>query len=41
MAEGSGEADLEQVAALLRGQETQVWVDSGYRGAQSRVDRDL
>jgi IS5 family transposase len=35
----ANEADVEQVADLLHGQEKQVWADSGYRGAQSRVDR--
>jgi IS5 family transposase len=29
-----------QVADLLHGKEEQVWGDSGYRGAQSRVDRE-
>ena len=33
------EADVEQVADLLHGKEEQVWADSGYRGAQTRVDR--
>lgn len=37
----ANEADVEQVADLLHGKETQVWADSGYRGAQSRVDRDV
>ena len=32
-------ADVEQVADLLHGKEEQVWADSGYRGAQARVDR--
>jgi len=36
----ANEADVEQVADLLHGKEKQVWADSGYRGAQSRVDRD-
>lgn len=36
----ANEADVEQVADLLHGKEEQVWADSGYRGAQSRVDRD-
>jgi IS5 family transposase len=35
------EADVEQVADLLHGKEKQVWADSGYRGAQSRVKRDV
>ena len=34
------EADVEHVADLLHGKERQVWADSGYRGAPSRVDRD-
>lgn len=36
----ANEADVEQVADLLRGKEEQVWVDSGYRGAQTRVQRE-
>jgi len=36
----ANEADVEQVADLLHGKEKQVWADSGYRGAQSRVDRE-
>jgi IS5 family transposase len=36
----ANEADVEQVADLLHGKEEQVWADSGYRGAQSRVQRD-
>lgn len=36
----ANEADVEQVADLLHGKEEQVWADSGYRGAQSRVTRD-
>ena len=36
----ANEADVEQVADLLHGKEEHVWADSGYRGAQSRVDRD-
>ena len=35
----ANEADVEQIADLLHGKEEQVWADSGYRGAQSRVDR--
>jgi IS5 family transposase len=35
----ANEADVEQVAALLHGKEEDVYADSGYRGAQSRVDR--
>ncbi len=37
----ANEADVEQVADLLHGKEKQVWGDSGYRGAQSRVDREV
>ena len=37
----ANEADVEQVADLLHGKEQQVWADSGYRGAQSRVERDV
>ena len=37
----ANEADVEQVADLLHGQEKQVWGDSAYRGAQSRVDRKV
>jgi transposase, IS5 family len=36
----ANEADVEQVADLLHGKEEHVWADSGYRGAQSRVDRE-
>ena len=36
----ANEADVEQVGYLLHGKEEQVWADSGYRGAQTRVDRD-
>lgn len=36
----ANEADVEQVADLLHGKEEQVWADSGYRGAQTRVHRD-
>ncbi len=39
-ATAANEADVEQVADLLHGKEEQVWADSGYRGAPSRVDRD-
>lgn len=35
----ANEADVEQVADLLHGKEECVWADSGYRGAQSRVER--
>jgi len=37
----ANEADIEQVADLLHGKEEFVYADSGYRGAQSRVERDL
>lgn len=36
----ANEADVEQVADLLHGKEEQVWADSGYRGAQARVQRE-
>ncbi|MBC7436736.1 MAG: IS5 family transposase [Bdellovibrionales bacterium] len=36
----ANEADVEQVADLLHGKDKQVWADSGYRGAQTRVPRD-
>ena len=36
----ANEADVEQIADLLHGKEQHVWADSGYRGAQGRVDRD-
>jgi IS5 family transposase len=36
----ANEADVEQVADLLHGKEEQVWADSGYRGAPSRIERD-
>lgn len=36
----ANEADVQQVADLLHGKEEEVWADSGYRGAQSRVDRE-
>jgi transposase, IS5 family len=36
----ANQADVEQVADLLHGKEEQVWADSGYRGAPSRVDRE-
>jgi len=36
----ANEADVEQVADLLHGKEQHVWADSGYRGAQTRVDRE-
>jgi IS5 family transposase len=37
----ANEADVEQVADLLHGKETQVWADAGYRGAQSRVSKAI
>ncbi|EJL78562.1 MULTISPECIES: IS5 family transposase [Variovorax] len=37
----ANEADVEQVDDLLHGKEDTVWADSGYRGAQSRVKRDV
>jgi IS5 family transposase len=37
----ANEADVEQVADLLHGKEQQVWADSGYRGAQDRVAREV
>jgi IS5 family transposase len=40
-ATAANEADVEQVADLLHGKEEQVWADSGYRGAQARVMRDV
>lgn len=40
-ATAANEADVEQVADLLHGKEEQVWADSGYRGAQTRVMRDV
>jgi transposase, IS5 family len=36
----TAKADVEQVGDLLHGKEEQVWADSGYRGAPSRVGRD-
>jgi IS5 family transposase len=36
----ANESDVEQVADLLHGKEEHVWGDSGYRGAQSRVERE-
>ena len=36
----ANEADVEQVADLLHGKEEAVYADSGYRGAQHRVNRD-
>jgi len=40
-ATSANEADVEQVADLLHGKEDAVWADSGYRGAQARVMRDV
>ena len=37
----ANEADVEQVGDLLHGNEQEVWADSGYRGAQSRVKRGV
>ena len=39
-ATAANEADVKQVADLLHGKEQNVWADSGYRGAQTRVDRE-
>jgi len=36
----ANESDVEQIADLLHGKEEQVWADSGYRGAQARVQRE-
>ena len=36
----ANESDVAQVADLLHGKEEEVYADSGYRGAPSRVDRD-
>ena len=36
----ANKSDVAQVADLLHGKEEQVWADSGYRGAPSRVNRD-
>ena len=36
----ANESDVEQIADLLHGKEEHVWADSGYRGAQARVDRE-
>jgi IS5 family transposase len=35
----ANEADVEQVVDLLHGKEEQVWADSGYSGAQTRVNK--
>ena len=37
----ANEADVAQVADLLRGREEAVWANSGYRGAQTRVRQEL
>ena len=37
----ANEADVEQVSDLLHGKEEEMWADSGYRGAQSRVKRGV
>ena len=36
----ANESDVEQIADLLHGKERAVWADSGYRGAQVRVQRE-
>ena len=36
----ANESDVEQIADLLHGKEEAVWADSGYRGAQTRVERE-
>ncbi len=36
----ANEADVDQIADLLHGKEQQIWADSGYLLAPSRVDRD-
>ena len=36
----ANESDVEQVTDLLHGKEEHVWGDSGYRGAQARVNRE-
>jgi transposase, IS5 family len=36
----ANESVVEQIADLLHGKEQQVWAESGYRGAQARVQRD-
>jgi len=35
----ANEADVEQLADLLHGKQEQVWADSGYRRAQTRVSK--
>lgn len=37
----ANESDVEQIVDLLHGEEQDVWADSGYRGAQARVKRDV
>ena len=37
----ANESDVAQVSDLLHGKEEAVWADSGYRGAQGRVRREL
>jgi transposase, IS5 family len=37
----ANEADVEQVSDLLHGKENAVWADSGYRGAQRRMQQDV
>ena len=37
----ANETDVEQIADLLHGKELHVWADSGCRGAQARVDREV
>jgi transposase, IS5 family len=39
-ATAANESDVEQIADLLHGKEEYVWADSGYRGAQERVQRE-
>jgi len=39
-ATAANESDVEQIADLLRGKQQHVWADSGYRGAQARVQRE-
>ena len=41
MTTAASEADVEQVSGLVHGKEDAGWADSGYRGAQSRVKRDV
>jgi len=37
----ANESDVEQIADLLHGKEQRVWADSGYRGAQARVESEV